>query len=112
MDKTGEISLPELHRRKIDRDVQGARPRARLVAGLAEDALAHRENESAFLGNRNERPRQNETACRMLPAHERLEADHLAADPRLRLVMKHELIVRHGRAQIVNERATLAQLLV
>ena len=55
---------------------------------------------------------RDHAAGRVMPAHQRLEADDLAADPGLRLIVEHELAVRNGRAQLLLERAPLAQALV
>ena len=48
----------------------------------------------------------------MLPTHQRLEADDLAADLGLRLVMQDELAARDCRAQLLLDRAPLPQALV
>ena len=57
-------------------------------------------------------PGEISAAGRMLPAHQRLEADDLAADARLRLVVQGELVALDRRAQILLQRAPLAQPLV
>src|SRR5262245_36714530 len=48
----------------------------------------------------------------MLPARQRLEADDLAVDPRLRLVMDQQLVLLDRGAKVVQERTPLAQALV
>ena len=50
--------------------------------------------------------------ARMMPAHQRLEAGDLAADMGLRLVMQIEFLARDRAAQVLLQRAPLAQLLV
>ena len=48
----------------------------------------------------------------MLPARQRLEADDLAVDAGLRLIIDHQLALLDGGAKIVQERAALAQALI
>ena len=45
----------------------------------------------------------------MLPARQRLEAEHLAVDLGLRLVVEEQLVARDRRAQIDLQREALAQ---
>ena len=72
--------MAKLHRREIDGDLERLRPRRRLAAGLAQDPFADRDDEAALLGERNEVAGRDQAALRMLPAHQRLEADDLAVD--------------------------------
>ena len=101
--------MPELDRRKIDRDPQRARPRRSLAAGLAQDPFADRNDQAALLGERNECPGGHHAARRIAPANERLKSDEVAVDGRLRLKMKREFIVCEGRAQFVLKRPFFAQ---
>ncbi len=90
----------------------GLRPGRRLAAGLAQDPFAHRDDQAALLGERNEGAGRDHAALRMLPAHQRLEADDLAVDARLRLVMQRQFAALDRRAQLLLQRAPLAQPLV
>ena len=54
----------------------------------------------------------DEPVLRMLPARQRLEAEHLAVDRRLRLVVQEQLVARDRRAQIELQRVALAQAAV
>src|SRR5215471_8780562 len=69
-------------------------------------------NEPALLGDRNEGRGRHLAARRMLPARQRLEADDLAVDARLRLVIGDELAALDRAAQILEQRAAFAQPLV
>src|SRR5215472_4643296 len=69
-------------------------------------------NEPALLGDRNEGRGRHLAARRMLPARQRLEADDLAIDARLRLVIGDELAALDRAAQILKQRAAFAQPLV
>jgi len=78
MDEADEVAVHELRRRQVDGDLQRRRPGGRLAAGLAQDPLAHFHDQAALFGERNEIAGRDETAHRMQPARQRLEADHLA----------------------------------
>ena len=51
-------------------------------------------------------------ALRMLPAHQRLEADDLAVDARLRLIVQGQFAVLDRRSQFLLQHAPLAQPLI
>ena len=53
-----------------------------------------------------------DAALRMLPAHQRLEADDLAADARLRLIVQGQFVALDRRSQFLLQHAPLAQPLV
>ncbi len=74
-----EIGQRKLQWRDIHRDLQMRRPAGRLTAGLAQHPFAEGDDNPAFLGNRNEDIRRHHAPCRVLPAHQRLVADDLAA---------------------------------
>src|SRR5579883_660754 len=110
LDRLDQVGLTKLHRRKIDRDGQRARPRRRLAAGLAQYPFADLLDGAALLGDRNEQARRNEAAARMAPARQGLEAEYLARHIRLRLVMDAQLPQRDRGVELVPQRAALAQL--
>ena len=49
-----QITVLELNRRKIHRDLQIVRPRGRLGAGFSQCPFADRDNQADLLGERNE----------------------------------------------------------
>ena len=102
MDETCEVAEAELHRRKVDRNLERALPRCGLAAGLPQRPFADLGDGTVLLCERNEGVGRHEALLRMLPAAERLEAEHLAFDPGLRLVVEQQLVVaipqREGRA--------------
>src|SRR5215211_2947462 len=112
MDKARQIAMAKLDGRKVDRDVQRPRPGCRLAAGFTQNPFADRDDEPALFRQRNEGVWRNVAAARMMPAQERLEADDLAADQGLRLVVQRELAVLDRRSQVVLEGAPLPQPLV
>ena len=112
VDQPGKIAVAELDRRQIDGDLQRLRPARRLAAGLAEHPFADLHDEPAFLGDRNEGCGRNHAALRMVPAHQRLEPDHLAVDLRQRLIVQTKFVALDGRAQFVLNGAPLAQPVV
>ena len=57
-------------------------------------------------------PGGTDAALRMPPAHQRLEADDLAVDARLRLIVQRQLVALDRRSQFLLQRAPLAQPLV
>ena len=76
MHQRHQIAVQELHRRQVHSDLQRLRPGRGFPARGAQDPLAHLDDQAAFLGERNEHARRDDTAGRMIPAHQRLEADH------------------------------------
>src|SRR5262249_41890510 len=92
VNQSGEVPVPELHRREVDGDLQVAWPRRRFAAGGAQYPLAHRHDQSAFLGERDEHARRNSAPKWVLPARQRLKTDDFAVDPRLRLIMQAQLV--------------------
>ena len=117
MHQADDVAVHELRRRQIDRDLQRLRPGRRLAAGLAQDPLAHLDDQAAFLRERNEFARRDEAAHRMHPARQRLEADDLALATvwramRLRLIMQRQFAVLDRDRQILVQHAAVADLLV
>ncbi len=82
-DRLGQERVGELPAREVDRDA-GGRPRSvgvlppagDLAAALGEDERAERHDEPGLLGVLHELAGQEQPTLRVLPAHERLEADH------------------------------------
>src|SRR5258707_6519665 len=66
-------------------------------------------DEADFRGDRDEGCGRNHAALWIVPANERLEPDHFAADLRLRLVIEVEFIPRDGGTEFMLNRAPLAQ---
>ena len=76
-------------------------PLARLRAGRAQDERVDLLDQPEFLGQRHEQPRVDQTADRVRPAHERLEANDAARVEVVdRLVVREEITVVDGGAQI------------
>jgi hypothetical protein len=69
-------------------------------------------DQPALLGDRNEGRGRHLAALRMLPARQRLEADDGAVDAALRLVIGDELAALDRAAQILQQRAPLAQAVI
>jgi hypothetical protein len=86
-----QVVVPELGGREIDGYLQRRGPRRCFAAGFTQDPFADRNDEAAFLGERNERIRGDPTAARVQPADQRLEADDFASGLRLRLIMHAQL---------------------
>ena len=109
MDQSGQVAVAELHRRQIDRDLQRLGPGCRLAARLAHDPLAHRDDQPALLGERDEGAGRDHAALRMLPSNQRLEPDDLAGDARLRLVVHRQLAAFDRGAKLLLQDAAVAQ---
>ncbi|HEX2160444.1 MAG TPA: hypothetical protein VHF88_01320 [Thermoleophilaceae bacterium] len=85
-DDADEVVGEQLARGDVDghREVRGARaavllPARNLVAGLAQHPLADRQDQAGPLGDGDEAVGRDGTERRMVPAHQGLDADHLAA---------------------------------
>jgi hypothetical protein len=88
-------------------------PGDRLPAGLLEHPAADRHDRAAVLGERNEGVGADPAALRMLPAQQRLDAEHAAAaDVELRLVLDLELATVERVQQVLLERLALTHLAV
>ena len=59
---------------------------------------------------RNEGAGEHEAVLRMLPADQRLEAEDLAGDLGLRLVVEQEFAVADGRAEVVLQREAFPEV--
>ena len=102
--------MAELDRRKVDGDLQR----------LGHDAASRQASRSIHSpistmmpfcsASGMNAPGEHEAVLRMLPADQRLEAEDLAVDLRLRLVVEDELAARDRRAQIVLQRVALPEL--
>ncbi|MNZ67791.1 hypothetical protein D3C78_860470 [compost metagenome] len=68
-----------VHRNKLQRPPLGL-PLHHLQAGLTQHPGVDIGDQPGALGNRDELPGRHQPALRMLPAHQRLDADHLAAE--------------------------------
>ncbi len=117
MDEANHVTMHELRRRQIDRDLERLGPGCRLPAGLAQDPLAHLDDEAALLGDRDEFGGRDLATHRMLPARQCLESDDLALGDAvtrgpLRLEGERELTVLDRHREILMQHATIADLLV
>src|SRR5215475_2107163 len=112
MDHGRQVAMSELDRRKVDGDLERLRPGRSFPAGFAQDPFTNGDDKTAVLRDRDERIRRNQSSRRMAPTDQGLEANNLAADKRLRLVVQDELVVYERRLQISLQRASFAQLLV
>src|SRR6185312_2080887 len=98
--------MPELDSRQIDGNRKLARPVHRIAAGLPEHPIADRDNQADFLRHRDEIVRPDQTAFRMVPAYQRLEAADLAVrQVDQRLVIELEFAGQQRLAQIELEAA-------
>ncbi len=89
----------------VDRDAQRGgggivAPLRKLGAGRAQHRAAERQDQSGGLGQRDEAARLQQAALRMRPAHQRLDADQLALQVDLRLVVQQQLAGVDGGAQV------------
>src|SRR5436309_1512222 len=83
-------------------------PSPELPASLVQDVSAERADQPAVLGNRHERSRREQTTPGMVPAHERLEADRVAArDLDDWLVVDDQLFLRDRPAQLLAQELAL-----
>ena len=99
-----EIGLPELAGADVDGEAQLAgarvvRPVLEPRTGGFQHPLADRQNQSGFLGQRDELGRRNQAALGMAPAQQRLGADDAAGAVDLRLVIENELAIANGESQ-------------
>jgi hypothetical protein len=108
----------EIPGRYVDRDrhrSRNARRRASALpaAGFAQHPASDRNDQAAFLGNRNETLRQHQAPFRMLPAQQRFDAgDALAFKVDLGLVMQRELAAFERPPQITFDQLPLHGALV
>ena len=117
MHEIDDVAVHELRRRQVDGNLQRDRPGRRLAAGLAQDPFAHLDDQAAFFRDRDEVGGRNETAQRMHPARQRLEAGDLAggdgvAGGGLRLIVERQFAVLDGDREILVQHAAVADLLV
>ena len=105
--RVGQVAVGHLAGREVDRDVErplvGAQlvPAERLAAGRLLHPAADRLDQAAVLGDRDELAGVEQAALGMVPAHQRLEADDLAAaQGDHRLVVQLELVAVERVAQL------------
>ena len=100
-----EVGSVEQQRRDVDRDHQAQPvgvPLCGLAHRLAEHPLADRDDEAALFGHRNELGRRHLAQLRVVPAQQRLGADHAAARQiDLRLVVQPQAPQRQRLAHRV-----------
>ena len=116
-DVRDEVRLGELAGGEVDADDERPRgrvpalPVADLLARRLEHPAADRQDESRLLRERDERQRRHEAADRVLPAEERLHADHpAAAELHERLVVEAQLRPLDGAPKVVLERGAVQRL--
>ena len=116
-DARREVQLPELPRREVHR--HGERlgavgfPCAQVGARLPQHPFADRNDEPAFLQDRNEVRRRDDAAARMVPAQERLGAARaLALQVELRLIDEAEFAALERAAKLGPEERAGARALV
>ncbi len=108
-----EVGRRNLHRRKIDRDLQWRRPFRGAPASLGQRPGAERQDEAAVLGHRDEHGRRHHAPDRMAPAGERLEAGHhIAPQVDDRLIVQLELLALDRLAQVHLDLPPVVDLLV
>ncbi|MNU91309.1 hypothetical protein D3C71_811920 [compost metagenome] len=79
-------------------------PLPQLSAGLVQHPVAHRQDQPAALGNRDEHIRRQQTQLRVLPTQQRFGADDaLLGAIELGLVMQHQLTALHRLAQVLQQ---------
>ena len=98
MHQAGQVAVAELHRRKVDGDLQRLRPGRRLAAGLAQDPFADRDDQAALLGERDERRRAR--SCRAVGCCQRTSA----SKPMISPLMRGLRLVVQGRARCARSR--------
>ena len=106
---TASCGVEERARRQVDRDRQlvALRPATR-GTGASRRSSTQRvsgDDQAGLLGERHELVGADQAVARVVPAHERLDADDAAADDvGLRLVVQLELAALDRRAQLAGER--------
>ena len=96
--------MVQLHRGQVDRHAQVDKalvvPLAQLLAGLIQHPFANRDYGAVLFGQRDENVRRDKAVLRMLPAQQRLDADHpVVAVIDLWLINQVQLVVGEGFAQ-------------
>ncbi|MCY1422975.1 hypothetical protein D9M71_386770 [compost metagenome] len=109
--------MVQLHGGEVDRHAQFAEalvmPFAQLPASLVEHPLADGDDAAVLLGQRDELVRRHKAQFRVLPANQRLDADHAkVAVADLRLVDQVQLIAVEGFAQVLFQLAAAAHFTV
>ena len=107
-----ELARREVHRH-ADILVSHVDPFLSLLAGHAQNKRPHRNDEASLFGQRDEFSRRNDPLLRIVPAHQRLEADNrvVRANIHDRLVHQHEFLELDGAADLVFEAVELHRLL-
>jgi hypothetical protein len=105
-DRRNQLRICELTRRQVHGNRQAGcvgrfgGPTGRLRACLLQHPRADRDDQPGVLRGREELARRKQAALRVLPAHERFEADYLVpCEMHERLVVHAELVAEQGAAQ-------------
>ena len=110
LDHVDEVGAAELQRRDVDGDGQ-ARPALAVEAGAPQHPLAELDDEAGVLGDRNEIRRRDLAGGRMVPARQRLDADHdRAAGVDDRLIGGGEAVVADRVQQIAFQELALRKV--
>ena len=110
-DVVGEVGVVELGRRNVDRQEEVLRPVAGMMAGLAQDLVAHRGDQAAVLGDGDELLGRQHAALGMIPARQALEADNgVVLEVHQRLIVGLDLAAHDGRAQVLLQGRAAPQL--
>ena len=101
-DNRRQVGIGELQRRDIDRTAQIVGPAGHVRAGGQQGPLPEAVDQSCILGNRDEARGRKRATARMIPAHQRLEADDgLARDIDNRLVIELQFAALDRIAQML-----------
>src|SRR5207248_6251877 len=110
LDHRLQLAALELATRQIDRDPKVMTlvlPLFGLGARRADDPLPDGNDQSGFLGQRNEPFRQDDSPLRVLPAKECLRPDDPPGALDERLEVEHELLLVEGPMELVLQREPL-----
>ena len=100
-----QITFGELPGREVDRDLRytdlGRVPAFQLATGFGQDPVTDLHHQPQFFQHRNEVVWRHQSASRVLPAQQGLDAGQaLAVAGKLRLVMQDEFVLFQGMAQV------------
>ncbi len=116
LDLRRQAEVEQVGRAEVDGDAEVAAAQAQapdLVERAVEHERGQRAREPALLDQRQEVHGPEQPALRVLPAHERLDAAHVAAAQLgLRLVVEDELAGLERRAELADQREPLAAVAV
>ena len=110
----GQAGVDDVAGRQVDRHGEvdpGGAPARALAHGRVEHPARQVGDHARALRERYELDRRQQAARRVLPAHERLHADHAARGQRdLGLVVQDELVLVEGPAQLGQQRQALGRV--